>query len=110
MLEAKRCRGPGMGRGRGTKSRSWARPAGSAVRAAAAGGGGGAVWLVPCRPERADRWREHRAVVVLNDGSFGSVPVEVMARKEALRDGCQLEPVRFVVEELEPWLDSSGRA
>ncbi len=66
--------------------------------------------VLPRRSEFARLWRHDPAVVFLNHGSFGSVPAQVLARQQALRDQFQLEPVRFVVEELEPLLDESRRA
>ncbi len=46
-------------------------------------------------------------VVFLNHGSFGACPREVLAYQAELREQLEREPVRFMVDALEPLLDAS---
>lgn len=48
-------------------------------------------------------------VCFLNHGSFGSTPLEVLARQEELRRQLEREPIRYFVEDLEPMLDEARR-
>ncbi len=62
------------------------------------------------RPRPSDlarHWPHDPAVIFLNHGSFGSVPVPVMERQREYQDRLQREPVRFMVDELEPLLDDA---
>lgn len=45
--------------------------------------------------------------VFLNHGSFGATPLVVLERQRALRDELEAEPVRFMMEALEPLLDGA---
>lgn len=60
------------------------------------------------------RFIEHfsldRSLVFLNHGPFGAVPIPVQQRQEEWRRRIEREPVRFMVEDLEPALDSARAA
>lgn len=51
-----------------------------------------------------------RSLVFLNHGPFGAVPVAVQGQQRAWQARMELEPVRFMVEELEPALDRARAA
>lgn len=65
----------------------------------------------PPRPSRdASLWRHDPSVTYLNHGSFGGCPTPILARQSELRDRMEAEPIRFMVDELEPLLvESIGR-
>jgi isopenicillin-N epimerase len=46
-------------------------------------------------------------VVFLNHGSFGACPRAVLAHQQALRERLEAEPVRFMIRELPPLLESA---
>jgi len=52
-------------------------------------------------------WLLDPGVVFLNHGSFGACPREVLAYQAELREQLEREPVRFMVDSLEPLLDAS---
>ncbi|MBL8763599.1 MAG: aminotransferase class V-fold PLP-dependent enzyme [Phycisphaerae bacterium] len=58
----------------------------------------------------ARHWGLDPAVVFLNHGSFGGVPNEVMDELRRRYDHVRLDPVRYIVEELEGDLDVARRA
>lgn len=58
---------------------------------------------LPVYSALARHWsRLDRETVFLNHGSFGACPDAVLQRQSELRDRLEREPVRFMVEELEP--------
>lgn len=57
----------------------------------------------------AHHWNLDPAVTFLNHGSFGATPRAVLAIQDQLRADMESEPVRFMVERLEPLLDNSRR-
>lgn len=54
-----------------------------------------------------DAWQLDDSIHFLNHGSFGATPRVVLERQRALRDQLEAEPVRFMVRELEPLLDTA---
>ena len=58
----------------------------------------------------AAHWALDPDVVFLNHGSFGACPTPVLEAQRAWRERMESEPVRFMVDELEPALDSPRRA
>ena len=54
-----------------------------------------------------EHWLLDREIIFLNHGSFGATPRVVLARQGELRARMEREPVRFLVRELEPLLDST---
>lgn len=54
-----------------------------------------------------DAWQLDDSIHFLNHGSFGATPRVVLERQRALRDQLEAEPVRFMVKELEPLLDTA---
>jgi isopenicillin-N epimerase len=54
-----------------------------------------------------EHWLLDAEIIFLNHGSFGATPRVVLARQGALRAQMEREPVRFLVRELEPLLDSA---
>lgn len=64
----------------------------------------------PSRPPRADlarHWGLDPSVVFLNHGSFGATPLRALERQSELRAQMEAEPIRFMVERLEPMLDAA---
>ncbi len=58
--------------------------------------------------EHAWRWsRLDRGTVFLNHGSFGACPDAVLAKQRELRDRLEAEPVRFMVQTLQPLWDAA---
>ena len=55
-------------------------------------------------------WQIERDITFLNHGSFGATPLPVLARQAEYRAQMELEPVRFMVRELEPLLDAARAA
>lgn len=63
---------------------------------------------LPVYSPLARHWsRLDRETVFLNHGSFGACPDAVLDRQAELRDRLEREPVRFMVEELEPLHDEA---
>lgn len=60
----------------------------------------------PCSTE----WSLTPGVTFLNHGSFGATPRAVLAEQHRFRAEMEAEPVRFMVERLEPLLDDARRA
>jgi len=60
---------------------------------------------VPRSSPLAAHWSLDPDVVFLNHGSFGACPTPVLEAQRAWRDRLESEPVRFMVDELEPALD-----
>ncbi len=54
-----------------------------------------------------DHWLLDRGIVFLNHGSFGAAPRPVLAAQDRYREQMEREPVRFMVRELEPLLDTA---
>ncbi|MGP1346030.1 MAG: aminotransferase class V-fold PLP-dependent enzyme [Phycisphaerales bacterium] len=54
-------------------------------------------------------WGLDEGVTFLNHGSFGATPRVVLEHQSALRAEMEREPVRFMVERLEPLLDEARR-
>ncbi|HYS53989.1 MAG TPA: aminotransferase class V-fold PLP-dependent enzyme [Thermoanaerobaculia bacterium] len=52
-----------------------------------------------------EHWLLDPSVTFLNHGSFGATPKAVLAKQHEFRRRMELEPVRFLVRELEPLLD-----
>jgi len=65
---------------------------------------GGAKQL-PARSELARHWGLQDGLVFLNHGSFGGCPFPVLEQQSRFRAQLEREPIRFIVEELEPLLD-----
>jgi isopenicillin-N epimerase len=59
------------------------------------------------RSEHARHWELDPGVIFLNHGSFGATPRPVLDAQQAWRARLEAEPVRFMVEELEPALDGA---
>ncbi|MFI5255540.1 MAG: aminotransferase class V-fold PLP-dependent enzyme [Candidatus Limnocylindrales bacterium] len=55
----------------------------------------------------ARHWTLDPDVVFLNHGSFGACPIPVLEAQSAWRARLEAEPVRFMVDELEPALDDA---
>ena len=53
-----------------------------------------------------EHWLLDRSITYLNHGSFGATPIAVLATQSEFRRRMELEPVRFLVRELEPLLDA----
>jgi isopenicillin-N epimerase len=64
-------------------------------------------WRVPRSSPFAPHWSLDPDVVFLNHGSFGACPTPVLEAQRAWRDRLESEPVRFMVDELEPALDEA---
>ncbi len=58
----------------------------------------------------ASVWPLDPAVAFLNHGSFGSCPSPVRAAQDAYRKRLELEPIDFLVRDLEPLLDHAREA
>lgn len=62
----------------------------------------------PAYSPLARHWsRLDKATVFLNHGSFGACPDAVLERQSELRDMIEREPVRFMIESLEPLCDEA---
>src|SRR5262245_24840608 len=57
---------------------------------------------VPPFSPLADHFALDRSVCFLNHGSFGAAPLRVLQAQQEFRRRLESEPVRFMVEELEP--------
>ncbi|MCW5765469.1 MAG: aminotransferase class V-fold PLP-dependent enzyme [Phycisphaeraceae bacterium] len=57
-----------------------------------------------------ERFSLDRSLVFLNHGPFGAVPIDVQRRQDEWRRRCELDPVAFMVEHLEPALDTARAA
>ncbi|MBC7771428.1 MAG: aminotransferase class V-fold PLP-dependent enzyme [Pyrinomonadaceae bacterium] len=62
---------------------------------------------IPARSPLASHWRFDPDIVFLNHGSFGGVPFVVSEFQRSLQLLMQREPIRFVVELMEPMLDQA---
>jgi isopenicillin-N epimerase len=62
---------------------------------------------LPAPSEFAVHWALDPAIVFLNHGSFGACPRAVLERQSQLRARMEAEPVRFLIQELQPLLDES---
>jgi isopenicillin-N epimerase len=62
---------------------------------------------VPRSSPFAVNWPLDPDVVFLNHGSFGACPTPVLEAQRAWRERLESEPVRFMVDELEPALDEA---
>lgn len=62
---------------------------------------------LPARSGLAHHWGLQDDLVFLNHGSFGACPREVLRRQDEFRAMLEREPIRFIVSELEPLLDTS---
>jgi isopenicillin-N epimerase len=60
--------------------------------------------------EFAAHWSLDPSVDFLNHGSFGATPRPVLAAQQAWRERLETEPVRFMVEALEPEMDAARTA
>jgi isopenicillin-N epimerase len=56
-----------------------------------------------------DFWQLDPAVTFLNHGSFGSCPQPVLNFQRAIQDRLERQPVRFLVDEVEPLWDDARR-
>ena len=54
-----------------------------------------------------EHWLLDPNIIFLNHGSFGATPRAVLEAQNAFRRRMEEEPVRFLVRELEPLLDST---
>lgn len=63
----------------------------------------------PARSELASHWTLDPDVTFLNHGSFGATPRVVLEKQAELRARLEREPVRFMMRELEPLLDSARK-
>ncbi len=73
-------------------------------------GGGAGVGLgrtLPARSDLSRHWGLEEGLVFLNHGSFGACPREVLNRQGEFRTRLEREPIRFIVNELEPLLDQA---
>lgn len=59
------------------------------------------------RSKHASHWKLDPDVTFLNHGSFGATPLRVLEEQDAWREQLETEPVRFMVETLEPALDEA---
>ena len=57
-----------------------------------------------------EHWLLDEDITFLNHGSFGATPKAVLAKQDEYRRQMEHEPVRFMVRELEPLLDSARNA
>lgn len=57
-----------------------------------------------------EHWLLEQGITFLNHGSFGATPKAVLAKQDEYRAQMEHEPVRFMVRELEPLLDSARAA
>ena len=61
----------------------------------------------PPASDLAVHWALDPSIVFLNHGSFGACPQAVLEQQSRLRKQMELEPVRFLTQELQPLLDES---
>jgi len=54
-----------------------------------------------------EHWLLEPDITFLNHGSFGATPIAVLTKQDELRTQMEREPVRFMVRELEPLLDTA---
>ena len=59
---------------------------------------------------RPDEWPLDPVVTMLNHGSFGSCPVEVLRKQAEFQEQLEREPVQFFVRTMQPLLDESRTA
>lgn len=52
-------------------------------------------------------WQLDPTVTFINHGAFGACPTAVLAQQQAFRHQLELEPLRFVMREFEPLLDTA---
>lgn len=55
-------------------------------------------------------WQLDPTVTFINHGAFGACPSSVLAQQQAFRHQLELEPLRFVMREFEPLLDTARAA
>lgn len=67
--------------------------------------GGGST--LPARSGLAHHWGLEEGLVFLNHGSFGACPRAVLEKQNEFRAMLEREPIRFIVNELEPLLDEA---
>lgn len=56
-----------------------------------------------------ENWLLDPSITYLNHGSFGATPKHVLAKQDEFRRRMEAEPVRFLIRELEPLLDTVRR-
>ena len=61
----------------------------------------------PARSQLASHWALDPDVIFLNHGSFGATPRVVLEKQADFRARLERQPVRFMMRELEPLLDSA---
>lgn len=61
-------------------------------------------------PIHANAWSLDPAVVMLNHGSFGACPRQILERQTELRSRMEAEPVRFLVREMPALWDQSRQS
>lgn len=61
-------------------------------------------------PKEAALWALDPAVAMLNHGSFGACPIEIIEHQQRLRRMMEAEPVRFFLREMPPLWDQSRQA
>ncbi len=54
-----------------------------------------------------DNWLLDRDITFLNHGSFGACPIPVLEAQTSFREQLEREPLRFLMREFEPLLDSA---
>ena len=55
-------------------------------------------------------WQLDPTVTFINHGAFGACPIAVLAQQQAFRHQLEQEPLRFVMREFEPLLDTARAA
>ncbi len=58
----------------------------------------------------AKLWQLDPTVTFINHGAFGACPISVLAQQQTFRHQLELEPLRFVMREFEPLLDTARAA